>query len=310
MVSSVLFSCSVVSDSLQPHGLQHAYMDRPRCPMPTPGVYSKSCPLSRWCHQTILYRPPFPSIRVFSNKSVLHISWPKYWSFSFSISPSNEYPGLISFRMDWLDLLAVQRALKSLLQHHSSKASILKHSAFFIVHLSQLYITTRKNIALTRLDFVDKVVSLLFNRLSRLVITFLPRTKRLLISWLQSPSALILEPRKQKQKQKRLSLFPLFPQLFAMKWWHQMPWSYFSECWVLGQFFHSPLDYKYHLIPFKESFIICICCILLFCSIQHTYLFYFFVAFQSICNWDLLLSFFFNYFIFLTLRYCIGFCHI
>ena len=162
---------------------------------------------------------PFPSIRIFSNESVLCIRWPKDWS--FNISPSIEYSGLISFRIDWLDLLAVQGALKSLLQHHSSKASILQYSAFFIVHLSHPYMTTRKNIALTRLDFVDKLVSLLFNRLSRLVITFLPRTKHLLISWLQSPSALILEPGKKK---KSLSLFPLFPQLFAMKWWHQMPW--------------------------------------------------------------------------------------
>ena len=144
--------------------------------------------------------PPsiFPSIRVFSNESVLHIRWPKYWSFSFSISPSSEYSRLISFRMDWLDLLAVQGTLKSLLQHHSSKASILWHSAFFIVQFSHPYMTTGKIIALTRQTFVDKVMSLLFNMLSRLVITFLPRSKRLLISWLQSPSAVILEPRKIK----------------------------------------------------------------------------------------------------------------
>ena len=132
-----------------------------------------------------------PSIRVFSNKSVLHIRWPTYWSFSFSISPSNEYSGLISFRMDWLDLLAVQGTLKSLLQHHSSKASILQCSAFFIVQLSHPYMTTGKTIALTRRTFVGKVTSLLFNMLSRLVITFLPRSKRLLISWLLSPSAVI-----------------------------------------------------------------------------------------------------------------------
>ena len=137
----------------------------------------------------------FLSIRVFSNKSVLHIRWPKDWSFSFSISPSNEYSGLISFRMDRLDLLAVQRTLKSLLQHHSSKASILQHSAFFIVQLSHPYMTTRKKIALTRWAFVGKVMSLLFNMLSRLVIAFLPRSKCLLISWLQSPSAMILEPK-------------------------------------------------------------------------------------------------------------------
>src|SRR5574340_983400 len=137
----------------------------------------------------------FPSIRVFSNESALCIRWPKYWSFSCSISPSNEYSGLISFRMDWLDLLAVQGTLKSLLQHHSSKASILWHSAFFIVQLSHPYMTTRKTIALTRRMFVGKVMSLLFNMLSRLVITFLPRSKCLLISWLQSPSVLILEPK-------------------------------------------------------------------------------------------------------------------
>ena len=140
----------------------------------------------------------FPSIRVFSNDSALHIRWPKYWSFSFNISPSNEHPGLTSFRMDWLDLLAVQGTLKSLLQHHSSKASILWHSAFFIVQLSHPYMTTGKIIALTRWAFVGKVMSLLLNILSRLVITFLPRSKRLLISWLQSPSAVILEPQKIK----------------------------------------------------------------------------------------------------------------
>ena len=137
----------------------------------------------------------FPSIRVFSNESALHIRWPKYWSFSLSISPSNEYLGLISFRMDWLDLVAVQGTLKSL-QHHSSKASILQCSAFFIVQLSHPYMTTGKTIALTRRIFVGKVMSLLLNMLSRLVITFLPRNKCLLISWLQSPSAMILEPKK------------------------------------------------------------------------------------------------------------------
>ena len=148
------------------------------------------------CRPLILLPSIFPSIRVFSNESVPHIKWPKYWSFSFNISPSNEHPGLISFRMDWLDLLAVQGALKTLLQHHSSKASILWHSAFFTVQLSHPYMTTGKTIALTRWTFVGKVMSLLFNMLSRLVITFLPRRKRLLISWLQSPSAVILEPPK------------------------------------------------------------------------------------------------------------------
>ena len=145
-----------------------------------------------------LLHPPsiFPSIRVFSNESVLHIRWPKDWSFSFSISPSNQHSGLISFRIDWFDLFAVQGTLKSLLQHHSSKVSILWCSAFFIVQLSHAYMTTRKTIALTRQTFVGKVMSLLFNMLSRLVITFLPRSKHLLISWLQSPSAVILEPKK------------------------------------------------------------------------------------------------------------------
>ena len=147
----------------------------------------------------------FPSIRVFSGESVLCIRWPEYWS--FSISPSNEYSGLISFRMDWLDLLAVQRTLKSLLQHHSSKASILWPSAFFIVQLSHPYMTTGKTTALTRRTFVGEVMSLLFNMLSRLVIAFLPRSKHLLISWLQLPSAVILEPK------KIVSLFPLFPHL-------------------------------------------------------------------------------------------------
>ena len=138
----------------------------------------------------------FPSIRVFSSESVLCIRWPKYWSFSFSISPSNEHPGLVSFRKHWLDLLAVQGPLKSLLQHHSSKASIRQDSAFFIVQLSHPYMTTGKTIALTRQTFVGKVMSLLLNMLSRLVIAFLPRSRHLLISWLQSPSAVILEPKK------------------------------------------------------------------------------------------------------------------
>ena len=147
-------------------------------------------------HLLLLLPSIFPSIRVFSNESVLHIRWSKYWSFSFSISPSNEHPGLISFRMDWLDLLAVQATLKSLLQHHSSKASILQCSAFFIVKLPHPHMTNGKTIALTRWTFVDKVMSLLFNMSSRLVITFLPRSKHLVISWLQSPSAVILEPKK------------------------------------------------------------------------------------------------------------------
>ena len=150
------------------------------------------------CHPLSLLPPIPPSIRVFYNESTLHMRWPKYWSFSISIIPSKEYPGLISFRMDWLDLLAVQWTLKSLLQHHSSKASILRRSAFFTVQLSHSYMTTGKTIALTRWTFVGKVMSLLLNMLSRLVITFLPRSKRLLISWMQSPSAVILEPPKIK----------------------------------------------------------------------------------------------------------------
>ena len=148
------------------------------------------------CRPLLLLPSIFPSIRLFSNESVLRISWPKYWSFSFSITLSNEYSGMNSFRMDWLDLLAVQGTLKNLLQYHSSKASIFQHSAFFIVQLSHPYMTTEKTVALIRWTFVGKVMSLLFNMLSRLVMTFLPRSKHLLISWLQSPSAVILEPKK------------------------------------------------------------------------------------------------------------------
>ena len=150
------------------------------------------------CHPLLFLPSIFPSIRVFSNESALRIRWPKYWSFSFSISPSNEHPGLISFRMGWLGLLEVQGTLKSLLQQHSSKSSVLQCSAFLMVQLSHPYMTTGKTIALTRRTFVDKVMSLLFNMISRLIITFLPRSKNLLISWLQSPSAVILEPRKIK----------------------------------------------------------------------------------------------------------------
>ena len=149
-------------------------------------------------HPLLLLPSIFPSLRVFSNEPAFHIRWPKYWSFSFNISPSNEHSGLVSFRMDWLDLLAVQGTLKSLLQHHSSKASILRLLAFFIVQLSHPYLTTGKTIALTRWTFVGKVMSLLFNMLSRLVITFLPRSRHLLISWLQSPSTVTLEPQKIK----------------------------------------------------------------------------------------------------------------
>ena len=194
----VQFSHSAVPDSLQPYGRHHT---RVPCPSPTPRAYSNMSIESGMpsnhlilCHPLLLPPSIFPSIRVFSNGSVLHIRWPRYWSFSFSMSPSNEYPGLISLRIDWLDLLAVQGTLKSLLQQHSSKASIVQRSAFFIVQLSHPYMTTGKTIALTRWTFVGKVMSLLFNMLSRLVIAFLSRSKCLLISWLQSPSAVILEP--------------------------------------------------------------------------------------------------------------------
>ena len=171
-----------MSDSLWPRGLQHA--------KPSPRVCSNSYPLSQWCYPIISSsvvpfssRPQsFPASGSFQMKSVRHIRWPKYWSFSFNLSPSNEHPGLISFRMDWLDLLAVRGTLKSLLQHHSSKASILQHSPFFIVQLSHPYMTTGKTIALTRRTFVSKVMSLLFNMLSRFVIAFFPSSKGLLLS--------------------------------------------------------------------------------------------------------------------------------
>ena len=203
----------VMSDSLWPHRLQHA---RPLCPSPTPRVYENSCLSSWWCHPTISssvipFSPCLQSFPASGNESVLRIRWPKYWSFSFSISPSNEYSGLISFRMDWLDLLADQGTLKSLLQHHSSKASILWCSAFYIVHLSHPYMTTGKS--LTRWTFVGKVMSLLSNMLSRLVIAFLPWGKRLLISWLQSPFAVILEP----PKIKSATVSTVSPSI-TMKW--------------------------------------------------------------------------------------------
>ena len=186
-----------MSDSLWPHGLQHA---RLLFPSPTPRVCSNSCPLS-WCAiqpSHPLSRPSVPAltvpnIRVFSNELALHIRWPEYWRFSFSISPSNDYSGLISFMVDSFDLLAVQGTLESLLQHHNSKASILCDSAFFMVQLSDPYRTTGKTIALTICSFVSKVTSLLFNTLSSFVTAFLPRSKCLLISWLQSPSKVILE---------------------------------------------------------------------------------------------------------------------
>ena len=194
-----MFSRSVMSNSLQPHGLQHIRLP---CSSPSPGACSNSCPLSLpsnhliLCHLFSSCLQILPSIRVFSNESAHHIRWPKYWS--FSISPSNEYSVPISFRIDWFDLLAIQGTLRSLLQYHNSKVSILWRSAFFMVQLSHPYMTTGKIIALTRQTFVSKVMSLLFNMLSRLVIAFLPRSKHLLISCLQSPSAMILEPQENK----------------------------------------------------------------------------------------------------------------
>ena len=189
-----------MSDSLRPHGSQYA---RPPCPSQFPKFtqthvieFVMSSSHLILCLPLLLLPPIPPSIRVFSNESALQMRWSKYWSFSFNISPSNEHPGLISSRMDSLDFLSVQGTPKSLLQHHSSKASILQRSGFFTVQLSHPYMTNGKTIALTRWTFVGKVMSLLSNILSRLVITFLPRSKRLLLSWLQSQSAVILEPQK------------------------------------------------------------------------------------------------------------------
>ena len=177
-----------MSDSSRPHELQHA---RPPCPSPTPRAHPNSCPLIQWCHPTISSCCPllllpsiFPSIRIFFSESVFHIRWPKYRSFSFNNSPSNEYSGLIFFKMDGLDLLAVQGTLKSLLQHHSSKALVLQCSSFFMVQLSHPYMTTGKTIPLTRWTFVGKVISLLFNMLFRFVIAFLPRSEHLLTWYL------------------------------------------------------------------------------------------------------------------------------
>ena len=204
LLTDLQFSRLVASDSLQPHGLTAARQaslsitnSQSLLKLMSIELVMPSNHLIHLCRPLLLLPSVFPSLRVFSNESVLHIWWSKYWSISFSISPSNEYSGLISFRMNWLDLLlAVQGTLKSLLQHHSSKASILKSSPFFIVQLSHPYITTGKTIASTRRTFVSKVPSLLFNMLFRFVIAFLPRSKCLLISWLQSPSAVILEPKK------------------------------------------------------------------------------------------------------------------
>ena len=188
------------------------------------------------CCPLLLQPSIFPSIRAFSKESVLHIRWPKYWSFTFSIGHSNEYTALISFRRDWLNLLTVQETLKSLLQHHSSKASILRCSAFFIVQLSHPYMTTGKTIALTKWISVGKVMSLPFNMLSRLVITVLPRSKHLLISWLQSPSAVILEPKKKKVSYC-FHCFPFYLPLSDGTRYHDL--SFMNI--VLSQLFHSPL---------------------------------------------------------------------
>ena len=213
----------VMSDSLWPHEPEHA---RPPCPSPTPRVYPNSCPLSKWCHPTISSCCPllllpsiFTALGSFQMSQLFTSGGRSIKSFSFNISPSNEHPGLI-FRMHWLDLLAVQGSLKSLFQHHSSRASILWCSAFFIVQLSHPYMTTGKTIALTRQTFVGKVMFLLFNMLSRLVITFLTKSKPLLISWLQSPSAVVLEPRKIKSAPVSTVSPPICHEV--MGW---MPWS-------------------------------------------------------------------------------------
>jgi len=220
-----MLSHSVMSDTLWPHRLQHT---RFPCPSPTPGACSNSRSLSVMpsnhlilCWPLLLLPSILPSIRVFSNESALCIRKPKYWSFSFSISLSKDYLGFISFRIDWFELLAVQGTLKSLLQHHSSKPLILQLSVFLMVELSHLYLTTGKTITLTIQRFVRKLMSLLFNMFSRLVIAFLSRRKHLLISWLKSPSAMILEPKKIKS----LTVSIVSLCLFAMKWWNQMQWS-------------------------------------------------------------------------------------
>ena len=223
-ISSVHFSRSVMSNSATPWIAARLASLSITNSQSSPKLMSieSVMPSSHLIFCPPLLLPPIPpSIRVFSNESTLRMRWPKYWSFSLSISPSSEHPGLISFRMDWLGLLAVQGTLKNLLQHHSSKASILRHSVSFIVQLSHPYMTTGKTIALTRRTFVGKVMSLLFNVLSRLVITFFPRGKHLLISWLQSP-AVILEPPKIKFDTVSTVSPSISP---SMKWWDQMPWS-------------------------------------------------------------------------------------
>ena len=211
----MLFCCSVMSDSLRRHGLQHARLP---CPLLLPEVCSNSCPLNWWCHLTILSSCTLlfllsiiPRIRVYSSESALCIGWSQYYSFSFRISLSNEYSYLISFRIDWFYLLALQGTLKSILQQHSLEASILPCSACLIVQLSHLYMTTRKTIALTIWTFVDKVMSLLFNTQSRFLLAFLSRSKHLLVSCLQSPSTVILEPKKIKSVTVTVSV--VFPSI-------------------------------------------------------------------------------------------------
>ena len=221
--TTILVQSLTVYDSLWPHGLHHTRLPILHyLPEFAQLMSIELMPANHLilCHPLLLSPSVFPSIRVFSNESALHLRWPKYWSFNFSISPSNEYLVMISFRIDWFDLLAVQETLKSLLQHHDSKASVLWHSVFFMVQLSHPFLTMKKTIALTIWTFVGKVLSLLFNTLSRFVISFLPKINHILISWLKSPSTVILEPKKLKSVTAST-----FPHLFAMKWWDQMPWS-------------------------------------------------------------------------------------
>ena len=261
-----------MSYSLQPHGLQHPSLP---CPSPTPRACSNSIELESIelmmsikfvsielvsiklvmpSNHLILCCPLlkpsiFPSIGVFSNEWALRIRWPKYWSFSLSISPSNDYSGLISFRIDWFDFLAVQGTLKSFLQQHSLKASVLWCSAFFLAQLSYPYMTTGQTIALTRQIFVSKVMSLLYNLMSRLVIAFLPRSKHLLISWLQSPSTVVLEPKKIKPV--TFSIVSL-----SMRYEVMGPGAMICVFWMLNQLFHSPL------LPSSRGFLVPLCYLL------------------------------------------------